>query len=1338
MKSKIWYMFISCILLFSGASFTQIKVIESTASTVRLSWEIEGIDTVVLGCGNQKSVLLSFKGQNTVAGSAGEVSLPGYSVFTGIPPAGEITVSVVADQVSMMQLSADPLVKDPNDKSTSQKQPEFVSPWISQPVYERIRGIRTAVVIVRPVVYDKDSKMVRIMTRGTITITLPPGVHQTTITGTSEFETMLSQLLCNYPVAKGWRTFPGRLGKKKNSGAFPLDTKVYHFRVGDGAADFNEVTTMENGLMKIPGSVITRSFGIVPVSNVKLYASEKGELSSIVPDADIIPDGVVEIPLLRIDCNKDGIVDTADYFVAYVTGASDWTFENGSYKMNIDRYDDYRNYWLTTGNRGSSMGIFTGEELADTVIHHFVQPCYFKKSNDIPKKKEGGLERIWTRLIRSNRNFQEPQLSFTGIDTTLPGNLRIGFVLVHSGALRLKFGNINEVCEFDNHQYTVSSWGNQKVECEFDPQTDTSYCEIYDFSIDYFREMDVSERGMLTIFSMPDTFKYAYTIRGLDGHLVYIVKVSANDVVELVDTVRNSSDGTWSWVDRGMTGARYIVCREENLLPFPSHEEYHKSSFNVKHGIYDLRNVSNRTDYLIITHPDFAAQAETLAVHKEKMGFSNPVIVDIHDIYRLFSGGDVDPTAVRNFILYVKKRWMHGVDLDFVLLMGAGHYDYKKKMKNIPIYMPVYYDSYDELFDDYFAVTDPYVYPEYPSPSCAIGRITCATAREASNVVNKIREYEDPEIADFSAWRNRALFVADDDMQGNSRDWINDHHISSDLASDRLSEKWKSLDLRKVFLYEYEWDSSRRKPGATRAILNQINNGAGIVNYFGHGSYYLWSDEEVLNISDMGKLYNKKQYPVVSSFSCSVGKFDLPGSECLAGAIVKLESAGAIASISSSRSSSSSTNENLAVNFYGQLADTVKKMRSIGTMLTLAKIQEHTTSNRTYNIIGDPSVHLFETARNVELDIVDSKDSSLSKIKSMQLIKVKGKVLGSDGTIDNGYGSEKKPAYVQVGIFNPDDSASRKDGDTLTVKYVLPGSPVFIGKTRVYNGLFEQSVLIPKKVSFNKQGGKVTAFSWLEGKNDCGAGFQSGFVFNGTEDDVADDTSGPAISVQQFEFKKDNSSGLSKVDLSFQIVVYDPNGIDIVGTDPDEGLSVEIPGVLEKRNISNKIQFKEGEYKSGTAQVEVPVSSVNNGPDTLVITSRDLLGNLSVAKFPVDFSRSNIADMQIDLNLDHVCNFPNPVRLGQTTRFFFYRSEVNEQFIPFHYRFHVKIYTLNGKLVKVLKDTKNKVVWDCRDQNGRLLSPDVYLYQVHAYSSLSKKTVKSKIGKVVIHPPMSR
>ena len=51
---------------------------------------------------------------------------------------------------------------------------------------------------------------------------------------------------------------------------------------------------------------------------------------------------------MRFDLGGDGRLDDSDYLMAYVTGASDWAFDSAGrrYRYDLDRYDDFRTYWL--------------------------------------------------------------------------------------------------------------------------------------------------------------------------------------------------------------------------------------------------------------------------------------------------------------------------------------------------------------------------------------------------------------------------------------------------------------------------------------------------------------------------------------------------------------------------------------------------------------------------------------------------------------------------------------------------------------------------------------------------------------------------------------------------------------------------------------------------------------------------------------------------------------------------------------------------------------------------------------------------------------------------------
>jgi hypothetical protein len=178
---------------------------------------------------------------------------------------------------------------------------------------------------------------------------------------------------------------------------------------------------------------------------------------------------------------------------------------------------------------------------------------------------------------------------------------------------------------------------------------------------------------------------------------------------------------------------------------------------------------------------------------------------------------------------------------------------------------------------------------------------------------------------------------------------------------------------------------------------------------------------------------------------------------------------------------------------------------------------------------------------------------------------------------------------------------------------------------------------------------------------------------------------------------------------------------------------MEIPGIISRRNINYKFQFAEGDFRKGSALLSFEENDLKVGSYPLKVTAQDLPGNVSQAAFTLE-----ITD-RMAFTLNHVFNTPNPMRMGGTTRFFFYPSTTTTQNVvpPLDYIIVIKIYSLGGKLLKVIKKASNGQTWDGRDQTGYVLPPNIYLYQVTAdYPSQDEgKLIKSKIQKLVIHPP---
>jgi len=590
------------------------------------------------------------------------------------------------------------------------------------------------------------------------------------------------------------------------------------------------------------------------------------------------------------------------------------------------------------------------------------------------------------------------------------------------------------------------------------------------------------------------------------------------------------------------------------------------------------------------------------------------------------------------------------------------------------------------------------------------------------------------------------LFVADDDMQLGKPDPISNdiaHHMSSERLYNDVIGMRPYMDIRKTYLFNYGWNAQYGKPEASRAIVNEINSGVMFVNYFGHGSPDQWADERVLLPSDVPQMFNDKRYPLICSYSCGVGLFDTPGKVSLSEELVKAPNAGAGVTISASRSSGATSNETLARNFCTSLFDA--SCPSIGMALIRAKAQSlisgDGSNSITYLIMGDPSLRYFKPVRTVRLQVlVDSNGSMVvepNTLKALQPVTVKGTIVDEKGNPDNTFGS-LSAAYVQLGLYDAPEVTTRKDGGANNaITYVMPGKPVFSGKTPVRDGVFELSAVLPRSLSFDKTGPRLTAYAWENSK--VGVGSQS-YIFHGSvppSDAMKNDTTGPRITIRplydieamrptQASFSGTISSSLP---LNCELALIDPSGIDISGTGPDEGLTMEIPGYVSRRNINQKFKFSEGDYRKGTAVLSFEENLLKTGATyPLTITAQDMLGN--VAK--VSFSLEIVPEKSYSLN--HVFNTPNPVRMGQKTQFFFFPSTTTTQNTG-EFGVVIKIYSLSGRLLRVIKNASNGEYWDCRDQMGVLLPPNIYLYQVTAYYPQDKKQVKSKIEKIVIHPP---
>ena len=1340
---------ILAVLVVYQSLFAGIQITENTASRLTFTWEM---DSLTILDSAKTGAIISFGNQNVDLGDSGEPALPGYTFYAGVPPQG--TINVQWSPLSTKTVVLSHAVRTRKDTKYVQRFPDitFAGQWLSQPRSIRFGNLHADKFILRPVIYNAQTRTLQILTRGSCTIEFPAysGIAGY-VAGGATYKAMLSDLLLNYTVAQKWVTSQAA-SKRLLSQTFPLapGNTLATFSIGDGHDSINEATTKENGIIKVPGDTLIHYFGSgISWSRVACYGSYVGEMPQSAPAIESLPDGVSEIPVVRVDVNGNGTVDAGDYALIYVSGSSDWmdTTTNNvhKYMFRLNRYEDYRHYWLMLKQSGSAATMTAMPHTTASpskTLTSFQNHMLYKNPQQLTtaNDNESGLDWIWTKLSASIPSFQY-YIQFPGIDTTKNVWIR-ALSGATSSSMTLK-AQLNGTALDTDFQFSTWYSGHSSDEPLFkiigSNFASSSYAELASIEFAYTQKLDMSQTKSMTVFSPETSAIVKYSVSNIPAEQVIIVRIASDNQISLVDTINGSTTSTYSWVDSAGAGVRYYLAAQSAYQVLPLMKTMSLSSGN--HMIHDLRNsaapTANGSDYLIITHPDFITQAQRLADHKINIGkFNSPKIVDVNDIYREFSGGNFDPAAIRNFLVYVRANW--GTCPDYVVLMGKGTYNYKRIKMSDNNYIPApefgawCYENFYTCLDANENITN-----SSATPDMIMGRLPCASLTGATQMVDKIVQMEDSASASFGGWRNRVVLVNDDDMQGDVVDDLRiDHLRSSELMGKTITGLRLAIDIHKINEYEYEWNSVKEKPEARAALINEMNNGAAVVNYFGHGSSSQWSDERILTTDMVGTLTNKKQYPLVGSFSCGVGHFDKPGT-CLSEAFVLASQCGGIASIACTREAYPNENEALASAFYAALFATSGNGETFGVAYTKAQVLVADNYQKSYSYLGDPSISPAYPNRKIIVKALSSAGDSLDTIKALQAITIRGTVMKSDGTgVDVSYGSASSPASVVVCLFNPPvNNATRKDGNTVSgynPVYSLPGTLLFSGQVSVVNGIFEQSLHIPKRVTYDSAGAKITAFAWTGFTN--AIGYKS-VVFHGTDSSSKSiDTVGPDMTIKPV-YEQTSSSATSvtasrtdgiTTSLPFQLEIdlTDSNGIDVSGTGPDEGLTIEIPGTLSKRNINTKFQFSGGDYRKGAATFDFSENFIPTGTYTLKLSAQDLGGNITKKTYSLEIVKEKA------LTLTHVFNFPNPMKMGQTTAFYFDVSRTTQ------ITGTIKIYSLSGNLLRVMYNVRSGQVFDGRDQTGNLLSPQVYLYQVIVDDNSGQVSqIKSGIQKLVVHPP---
>jgi len=341
----------------------------------------------------------------------------------------------------------------------------------------------------------------------------------------------------------------------------------------------------------------------------------------------------------------------------------------------------------------------------------------------------------------------------------------------------------------------------------------------------------------------------------------------------------------------------YVAVTENSKKKVLAIEEY--QSWKEDDPIATILNKSNKADLIIVTNKLFSEEIGRLADLKRQAGYTVE-IVNVSQIYDIFNFGIKSPLAIKEFLKYAYNNWDSSKKLKFVMLVGDASFDPKERTAKSSDLVPVLMYTTSSYGASPADLQYALISGDDLIPDISIGRIPATSTEELINYIDKIEEYQLNPVV--SQWRNKALFISGRDVgaadreDGTSKPVFraqNTRLIRLKLPQDKFAYKLNTQENNALPGNDPEF-------GGNRELMEYFDDGVTFINFFGHGGGGVWSDEFILELSDVDGLTNKGEYPFISSMTCFTGAFENPKTEGLAEKILMSKDKGAIAVLSSS------------------------------------------------------------------------------------------------------------------------------------------------------------------------------------------------------------------------------------------------------------------------------------------------------------------------------------------------------------------------------------------------------------------------------------------------------
>ena len=591
-----------------------------------------------------------------------------------------------------------------------------------------------------------------------------------------------------------------------------------------------------------------------------------------------------------------------------------------------------------------------------------------------------------------------------------------------------------------------------------------------------------------------------------------------------------------------------------------------------------------------------------------------------------------------------------------------------------------------------------------PNAQLKTGRILASNDNEANTIINNIINYTlSPYDGD---WKSKALLFCDDQFKNGQtirkEKW---HTIHSSLIYNNLKD---NLNINCLFGPNFDRQQSTdwyTQPNFTNKLIQNINQGAAIINYIGHGTSEFLADEDILTYSDIDLIsIDNNKLPVWVVGTCAFGNYI--NKNCFAEGLLK-KGDSAIAIISTTGGISYSSNFYFLKKFFiDNINDYLVSDANdrIGDLFYDSK--ENLFESYTLHLFGDPAmrIQIAKTTNN----LIENNTSEIL-IGSENYISINNTSLSTLRILNNDINTIFNYNYNGED-YSPNDSCFNAQYnlsclDQLSFNY---------NNNQLFSGEFYGSTnytLPLDALEYNNTNLKV--------HNDLTNSIQSinNIDLEFLDDSLLNDDTGPQIILYQ-----------NGIPLSDNSIIYPPYNISINLSD---NLPINISG-LNYHDIRLWIDDNHNESiilnnfytpissTSGNISYIINNELLYSNSHKINLEAWDIVNNSTLVSYNLEIFNNN------NNTVYNVYNFPNPFK-NET---FFTFSLVNASPI----NVNIDIYNLEGKKVNQITqyleaDNKHfyRIYWDGLDQYLKEIPNGVYIYELEVLQNdikLHKKIYK--------------